>query len=176
MRCVELPGIQNVEPFREIRPGPVGWGRGRGQSGHDDGSSGPGSGRHQQRKPATQVAQAASGQLPGRAEGRDPLGQPLVLSHRSQPPSVNAGISARKATRPTTSSRAPRRRQLRRPRHLAGGSSSRVPEQAPTTITRKSIADARAEWVSQQARAEAESARQGRAANGRGSPRTGRPE
>ena len=102
----------------------------------------------QQRKPPRQRPRPPRIVACPRRRARPPRAAIGTIASTASP-NVNAGISGRRATRPTTSSHAPRR-QLRRP-------ASAAEEPAPPqqrTITRKSIADARAEWVSQQPRAE----------------------
>ena len=98
--------------------------------------------------PATQAAADSCLSAPKGATPPAAIG--TIASTAS--PNVNAGISGRRATRPTTSSHAPRR-QLGASVSFGPGTvfgRSRTDAAAARTITRKSISDARAEWVSQQ--------------------------
>ena len=75
-----VAGVVYVEPFREIRPGAACRCGGRRQSGHHDGSPGPSPDNSGGSRRASTPGRRR--QLPVGAEGCDPLGQPLVLSHR----------------------------------------------------------------------------------------------
>ena len=150
LRCVA--GVVYVEPFREIRPGAVCRCRGRSQSGHHDGSPGPGHFNSSGSRHAS--APGRRGQLPVRAEGRDPLGQPLVLSHRPRH-QTSMLVSPGGERHGRRQVRARRAASFGSSRNLGPAASAEEPASPQQrTITRKSIADARAEWVSQQPRAE----------------------